>query len=51
MTTRISIEDIAIRISDIRRETAKQVIGQDTLVRNILIALFSGGHILLEGVP
>ncbi|MDD5197677.1 MAG: MoxR family ATPase [Candidatus Gracilibacteria bacterium] len=51
MTQQISIEDITSRISDIRREVGKRVVGQDILVRNILIALFSGGHILLEGVP
>ena len=27
------------------------VIGQDALIRRIVIALFTGGHILLEGVP
>ncbi|MDD2693457.1 MAG: MoxR family ATPase [Candidatus Gracilibacteria bacterium] len=27
------------------------IIGQDMLVRNVLISLFAGGHILLEGVP
>lgn len=27
------------------------IIGQDTLVRNVLISLFAGGHILLEWVP
>ena len=51
ITQDISIEDIASRISDIRKEIWKQVVGQDILIRNILIALFSGGHILLEGVP
>jgi len=48
MTRHISIEDIISYISDIRQEVGKQVIGQDILIRNILIALFSGGHILLE---
>jgi len=51
MTRHISIEDIISYISDIRQEVGKQVIGQDILIRNILIALFSGGHILLEWVP
>lgn len=51
MTSSLSINDLASRIVLIRQEVAKQVIGQDVLVRNILISLFSGGHILLEGVP
>lgn len=51
MSPQISIEDITSRISDIRQEVWKRVVGQDILIRNILIALFSGGHILLEWVP
>ena len=51
MTQQITIEDITSKISLVRQEVAKQVVGQDILVRNILIALFSWGHILLEWVP
>ncbi len=51
MTSHIPLEDIASRIASVRTEAAKRVVGQDILVRNILIALFSGGHILLEWVP
>jgi MoxR-like ATPase len=36
---------------EVRREVAKAVVGQDAAVSGILIALLSGGHILLEGVP
>ena len=35
----------------IRGEIAKAVVGQDTTVELILVALFAGGHILLEGPP
>lgn len=48
MSQKIALEDIQSRISDIYTETQKRVIGQDVLIRNVLIALFSGGHILLE---
>lgn len=51
MSQKISLEDIQSYISAIYTEIGKRVIGQDILIRNILIALFSGGHILLEGVP
>jgi MoxR-like ATPase len=34
-----------------RREIAKEIIGQEQVVEEMLIALFSGGHVLLEGVP
>jgi MoxR-like ATPase len=36
---------------EVRREVAKAVVGQDAAVSGMLIALLSGGHILLEGVP
>ena len=35
----------------IQREVAKVIVGQDELVRQVLIALIAGGHVLLEGVP
>ena len=35
----------------IRAETAKAVVGQAVTIDLMLIALFSGGHILLEGPP
>ncbi|MEQ8789377.1 MAG: AAA family ATPase [Pirellulaceae bacterium] len=38
-------------ISDIRAQVAKVVVGQDVVVERILIALLTGGHLLLEGVP
>ena len=35
----------------VRAEIAKVFIGQDELVTGTLVALFSGGHVLIEGVP
>ncbi|MEO7827814.1 MAG: AAA family ATPase, partial [Allosphingosinicella sp.] len=35
----------------IRSEVAKAVVGQETTVDLMLVALFAGGHILLEGPP
>jgi MoxR-like ATPase len=34
-----------------RREIAKVIVGNDELIRLILSAMFSGGHVLIEGVP
>lgn len=34
-----------------RAEIAKVIIGQDEVVKNVLIAVFTGGHCLLVGVP
>src|SRR5512147_662877 len=35
----------------LRAELGKVIVGQDAVVEGTLIALFSGGHVLLEGVP
>ncbi len=35
----------------LRRELAKVIIGQDEVIEQMLIALFSRGHLILEGVP
>lgn len=38
-------------IASVRRAVADVVIGQDAVVERIFIALFTGGHLLLQGVP
>ncbi len=35
----------------LRREIGKVIVGHQDIVDNVLITLFSGGHVLLEGVP
>jgi len=35
----------------LKKEIAKIIIGQDLVVEQILISIFSGGHVLLVGVP
>ncbi len=37
--------------SDIRAQVGRVFVGQDEFLRNLLICLFSGGHVLIEGVP
>jgi len=38
-------------VHSIRERVAQVVIGQETVVERTLIALFTGGHLLLQGVP
>ncbi|MBK8177584.1 MAG: AAA family ATPase [Planctomycetes bacterium] len=38
-------------IRAVRQRVATVVVGQDVVVERLLIALFTGGHILLQGVP
>lgn len=35
----------------LRTEIAKAIVGHDEIVEGVLICLFAGGHVLLEGVP
>ncbi len=39
------------KIQDVLDELGKVVVGQDKLLNRLLIGLFTGGHVLLEGVP
>jgi len=39
------------RLSAVRAEVAKAVVGQDAAVSGLLVALLCGGHVLMEGVP
>ena len=41
----------ARRLTAVRAEVAKAVVGQDAAVSGLLVALLSGGHVLMEGVP
>ena len=34
-----------------RAEVGKIIVGQDAVIEEMMIALFAGGHVLLEGVP
>jgi len=38
-------------LTAVRAEMLKAVIGQDTVVDQVLTAMLAGGHVLLEGVP
>jgi MoxR-like ATPase len=38
-------------IQDVRARIGSVVVGQDVVVERLLIALFTGGHLLLQGVP
>ncbi len=45
------IEELARARSRIAQEIAKRVVGQDAVIEQLLIALFSRGHCLFVGVP
>jgi MoxR-like ATPase len=46
-----ALNDFTNKYSALRLEIGKVIIGQDEVVKNLLIAIFSRGHALLVGVP
>ena len=51
MNTQEQIQTFRQAYTALRAEIGKVIVGQDAIVEGTLIALFAGGHVLLEGVP
>jgi MoxR-like ATPase len=51
METEQAIESFRNAYAALRAEIGKVVVGQGEIVESTVIALFAGGHVLLEGVP
>jgi len=49
--THESIEKLSQAYREIRQQMAKVIVGQEQVIDHLLIAMFSRGHCLLEGVP
>jgi MoxR-like ATPase len=47
----MNLREFQERFDLIRREVGKVLLGQDDVVLHTLIAILSGGHVLVEGVP
>jgi len=45
------IERLAVAVDGIREQLKQVIVGQDEVVDQLLISLFSRGHCMLEGVP
>ncbi len=45
------IKNFSIQVNNIRQELAKDLVGNEDVVENVIIAIISGGNVLLEGVP
>lgn len=46
-----AIQNLVQKKEELKKEIAKIIIGQDDVVEQILLSIFSGGHALLVGVP
>src|SRR5438093_5915369 len=51
MSTEQAIQSFRESYAVLRAEIGKVIVGHESIVEGTLIALFSGGHVLLEGVP
>ena len=45
------VESLRNGVARIKSELAKVIVGQDTVVDELLLAMLARGHCLLEGVP
>ena len=45
------VKNFSEKISLIKNELAKDVVGQKDIIDNVIIAIIGGGNVLLEGVP
>ena len=46
-----AVEQLVTKYEALRQEIKKVIVGQDDVVEQVLLAVFSGGHALLIGVP
>ena len=46
-----AIDEFGKKIKILQTEIAKVIVGQDEVVKNVIISIFSKGHVLLVGVP
>lgn len=46
-----AINSIVTKHAQLKAEIAKIIVGQDAVIDQILLAIYSGGHVLLIGVP
>ena len=46
-----AIQNLVQKQKELKQEIAKIIIGQDEVVNQIILSIFSGGHALLVGVP
>ena len=51
MSTEDNIQSFRDAYAALRAEIGKVIVGHESIVEGTLIALFAGGHVLLEGVP
>ena len=51
MTQEARVQEFVAAFNALRSEVEKVIVGQREIINHVLIAMFAGGHALLEGVP
>jgi MoxR-like ATPase len=51
MTQEARVAEFVTVFESLRDEVRKVIVGHDDVITNVLVGLFSGGHVLLEGAP
>lgn len=46
-----AIERLVVKHAELKKEIAKIIVGQDEVIEQILLSIYTGGHSLLIGVP
>ena len=49
--SRIDLKPLKKSIEDVRAEIAKVIVGQERMIDQLLVAILSKGHVLIEGAP
>jgi len=45
------VKTFSRKVADVKNELKKDVVGQEDIIENVIIAIIAGGNVLLEGVP
>ena len=48
---RINLDELNKAMLDLQTEIKKIIVGQDDMVKLIMVAILANGHVLIEGVP
>lgn len=51
MSDIVAIQNLVQKREVLKKEISKIIVGQEEVVDQILLSIFSGGHALLVGVP
>ena len=49
--SRLNMTELRQSLENVKAEIGKVIIGQESMIEHLLVALLSNGHVLIEGVP